>query len=185
MGINTTLSYEITSSGEVLIQVKGQPENNFPRIIPRMGFELILPEEFNQVEWYGCSPGESYSDTKEAGRFGIYESSIEGLSFDYIFPQENGNRTDVTWLTLTNEQGSGLFITGEKFFYFSARHYTQQNLDKAQHIYELKKTKEVYLYLDKQQHGIGSASCGPDVLVEHELLVEPFIFGFLLKPIHS
>ncbi|ALV21421.1 beta-galactosidase, LacZ type [Carnobacterium antarcticum] len=183
-GINATLSYEINSVGEVLIQAQGQPENDFPRTIPRMGFELILPEEFNQVEWHGRGPGESYSDTKEASRFGMYESSIEGLSFDYIFPQENGNRTDVTWLTLTNEQGSGLLVTGTRTFDFSARHYTQQNLDKAQHIYELRKTKEVYLYLDKQQHGIGSASCGPDVLAEYELLVEPFAFSFLLKPVY-
>lgn len=88
LGINATLSYEVTSSGEVLIQVNGQPENDFPRTIPRIGLELTLPKKFNQVEWYGRGPGEAYRDTKEAGHFRTYEGGIERLSFDYIFPQE-------------------------------------------------------------------------------------------------
>lgn len=68
---------------------------------------------------------------------------------------------------MTDERGCGLLVTGTRTFDFSVRHYTQQNLDKAQHIYELKKTKEVYLYLDKHQYGIGSASCGPDALADY------------------
>ena len=104
---------------------------------------------------------------------------------DYIYPQENGNRTDTNWLAIKNKQGSGLMVSGSQPFNFSARHYTQTNLDEAEHTYDLKKTEEIYLYIDKEQQGIGSASCGPDVLPEYELIAEPFVFDVILTPFND
>ncbi|WP_313468501.1 glycoside hydrolase family 2 TIM barrel-domain containing protein [Carnobacterium sp.] len=184
-GIEVKVVYTVMHSGEVSIQVKGEPTGDHPATFPRIGFELVLPERFDQVAWNGRGPRENYPDTKEAGRFGIYENSIDELSFSYIYPQENGNRSDVEWLRVTDERESGLWINGNKPFNFSARHYTQKNLDEAQHTYDLKKTKEVYLYLDKQQHGIGSASCGPDVLEKYQSVAEKFEFDLVLRPFND
>lgn len=184
-GIEVVTIYQVNESGKVNIQVKGIPIKNYPRTFPRIGLELVLSKDFESVKWSGRGPGESYTDSKEAARFGVFTSSIEDLSFNYIYPQENGNRTDTNWLVIKNEQGNGLKISGSRPFDFSARHYSQNNLDEAKHTFDLKKTKEVYLYLDKQQHGIGSASCGPDVLPDYELIAKPFIFDVVLTPFSS
>ncbi len=184
-GIEVVTIYQVNQSGKISIQVKGIPHKNYPRTLPRIGFELILPKEFESVKWNGRGPGESYADTKEAARFGVFTSPIEDLSFNYIYPQENGNRTDTNWLAIKNKQGSGLMVSGSQPFNFSARHYTQTNLDEAEHTYDLKETEEVYLYIDKEQQGIGSASCGPDVLPEYELIAEPFVFDVILTPFND
>lgn len=184
-GIQVTTVYQVNNTGEVKLTVTGIPLNNHPRTFPRIGLELVLPNSFRLVKWNGRGPGESYADSKEAARFGVYTKPIEDLSFNYIYPQENGNRTDTKWIGLVNEKGNGLRVTGNQPFDFSARYYTQTNLDEAKHTYDLKKTQEVYLYLDKQQHGIGSASCGPDVLPEYELIAEPFTFNFVLTPFNK
>lgn len=184
-GINTKIVYTLWQSGELAIEVKGEPLMNHPPTFPRIGVELVLPEVFDRVKWNGRGPRENYPDTKEAGRFGVYKSKIEELSFGYIYPQENGNRSDIEWLAVMNQNGKGLWISGTTPFNFSARHYTQKNLDEAQHTYDLKKTKEVYFYLDKQQNGIGSASCGPDVLAKYQLAAEAFEFDVVFKPFHE
>ena len=184
-GINATIVYTVWQSGELTIEVKGEPVRNHPLTFPRIGFELVLSETFDRIKWNGRGPRENYSDTKEAGRFGVYKNKIEELSFDYIYPQENGNRSDVEWAAVMNQKGKGLWISGTSPFNFSARHYTQKNLDEAQHTYDLKKTKEVYLYLDKQQNGIGSASCGPDVLAKYQLAAEAFEFDLVFKPFNE
>ncbi|CAM3999851.1 hypothetical protein PAAL109150_04390 [Paenibacillus alkaliterrae] len=79
------------------------------------------------VKWYGRGPGESYSDSKEAGRFGVYKKSVDGLFTPYIYPQENGNRTDVRWVSITDGAGIGLLAAGAPTLEFSARRYTDSD----------------------------------------------------------
>jgi beta-galactosidase/evolved beta-galactosidase subunit alpha len=181
-GIDATLTYTITGNGDVTVDVDGKPTGNAPRTLPRIGLEMSVPSQLDQVEWYGRGPGESYADSKQANRFGIYKKSVDQLFTNYIFPQENGNRTDVKWTTWKNQQGMGMFATSNKLFNFSAHHYSVTDLDQAQHTYELKKRDEIYVHLDYQQHGLGTASCGPDVQTAYELATDPFAFQFKLTP---
>ncbi|MBM7584520.1 hypothetical protein JOC86_001057 [Bacillus pakistanensis] len=112
---------------------------------------------------------EAYVDSKLANRFGVYSSRVEELYTPYAYPQENGNRHDVRWVSLTNARGVGFIIVGVPRIDFSAHYYTTENIDKAQHPYELVKQDFITLNLDHKQHGLGSASCGPDVLSPYQL----------------
>lgn len=181
-GIDCVYTYTIFGSGDVEIDVQGLPHGKGPQTFPRIGLQLALPDSFNNVDWYGRGPGESYIDTKLANRFGIYKADIDDLYTPYIYPQENGNRSDVRWAALTNMHGVGLFAAGESHFNFSAHRYTAKDFEKAQHDYELAKRENIVVHLDDRHHGIGTASCGPGPLAKYELNAEEFRFRARLKP---
>lgn len=181
-GIACTFSYIVYGSGDVLIEVRGLPQWSFPRTLPRIGLVMTLPAILDQVTWYGRGPGESYSDMKQANRWGVYNKHVADLSTPYERPQENGNRTDVRWVALTDAHGRGLFATMSPQLNFSAHRYTAQDIAKIRHLYELKERSEITLHLDYAQHGIGSESCGPGPLPQYELLTRPFRFQTRLKP---
>jgi beta-galactosidase/evolved beta-galactosidase subunit alpha len=179
--IDSTITYQIHSSGDILIDVHGTPHGAFPHTLPRIGLALTLPSELDQVTWYGRGPGESYVDSKQANRIGIYSKTVDELATSYERPQENGNRTDVRWLSLTNSRGSGLLASATSQLNFSAQHYTATDLEQAKHPYELVRRPEITLHLDYAQHGLGSGSCGPGPLPQYELLTQEFAFQVQLK----
>ena len=181
-GIGVELTYTIFGDGDVYVDVKGDPRGDFPKTLPRIGLEMTIPNTMDRVKWYGRGPGESYVDTKDANRFGVYDKTVDELMTNYVYPQENGNRTDVKWASFTDIHGMGLFTSVEPAFNVSAHHYSVADFDEAQHTHELKKKDDIFVHLDYQQHGIGSASCGPDVLPEYELNTEPFNFSVRLNP---
>jgi len=189
--------YTVYGSGDVCLTVAGTPHGQFP-CLPRIGLELALPKQYDQVTWYGRGPGESYCDTKQAGRFGIHRRDVEGLATPYARPQENGNRTDVFWVALGDLRGAGLFAQGSSMgvppmsptgetpvlqaFNFCARWQTGADLEKARHTSDLARREFISVNLDWKHHGIGSASCGPGPLPQYELRPDPFRFAFRLAP---
>jgi len=181
-GIGCTYVYTIYGSGDVVIEVSGEPQGEGPKTFPRVGLQVTLPKAFERVTWYGRGPGESYSDSKQANRIGLYRKSVDELFTPYVYPQENGNRTDVNWVAITNTRGAGLLAVGAPQLDFSAHRYTTEALDRAQHTYELEPQNTVTLHLDYAQNGIGSASCGPGVLPQYELQAQTFHFSMRLKP---
>ena len=80
--------------------------------LPRFGMNMILPNEFDQVKWYGRGPQENYRDRKQSAFVGLYEASVSDLYFPYSRPQENGYRTENRWVELTNDSGNGLKFIG-------------------------------------------------------------------------
>ncbi|MUV37256.1 Beta-galactosidase [Lentibacillus sp. JNUCC-1] len=182
-GIRVELVYTIDGDGRMVAEVSGTPEGDAPRTLPRVGLEMEIPSHMDHVKWRGRGPGEAYADTKEAARFGTFSKTVDELMTNYVYPQENGNRTDVKWAGFTNESGMGIKVKGDPDFNFSAHRYTVEDFDQARHTYDLQPRDEVTVHLDHKQFGIGSASCGPDVLPEYELLAEPFRFKFYLEPV--
>lgn len=180
-GFDSILTYQIDGSGDVLIDVHGTPHGTFPRTLPRIGLTLTLPSELDQAVWYGRGPGESYVDSKQANRIGVYSKTIDELATSYERPQENGNRTDVRWLSLNTSRGPGLFASATPQLNFSAQHYTAKDLEQAKHPYQLVTHPEITLHLDYAQHGLGSNSCGPGPLPQYELLTQEFQFQVRLK----
>lgn len=198
-GILVDSIFTVTADGRLKLSVSGKPyagmveamkkvslnktggfflEDTIPATVPRIGLEIGLVEEIDTVAWLGLGPGESYVDTKAAQKLGYYTSGIDELFFPYIVPQENGNRTETRQLDLVASEEELMTIKGADAFDFSIRHYTQKNLDESQHTYDLRRTAESYLYLDYAQHGIGTASCGPDVMEKYDLKLEDFAFSF-------
>lgn len=181
-GFETTYAYTVYSSGDLVLEVKGKPVGDkIPETLPRIGLQMKLPKTLESVTWYGRGPGEAYSDSKLANRFGVWSKTVDELYTPYVVPQENGNRIDVRWVSLTDLSGVGLVAIGKPDINFSAHYYTTENFEKARHTYDLVKKENITLNLDYRQHGLGSASCGPDVLEQYKLKNTDFAFTVRLK----
>ncbi len=181
-GFDVTLVYTFVASGDLLIDAQVNPFGDFPPELPRIGLMMSLPRAFDQVQWLGRGPGENYADTKQSQLVGRYRASVDQLFTNYIFPQENGLRSDCDYVALTNQRGFGLVATGCPKFAFSASRYTPQDLEAARHPHELKKRDEITLILDAAHNGIGTASCGPGVFEPYRLTAKPISFSLRLRP---
>lgn len=181
-GMHCRYEYTVYGNGDVFVAVEGKPTEGGPKTLPRVGLTLRLPQVLDHVSWYGRGPGESYADTKQAARMGLYGAVVDDLYTPYTFPQENGNRTDVRWMSAADRRGVGLLAVGAPTLNFSIHRFTAEQLEAASHTYELADTGQLILHLDHAQTGIGSASCGPGVLPQHELRTEPFAFSVRLQP---
>jgi len=177
--------YTILPAGDVLLSVSGTPRGEWPSTLPRIGLEMALPPTVERAEWLGLGPGENYPDSKQAALFGLWRLPLDDLFTPYVRPQENGNRSDCRWAALTDTDGAGLVAAGNGGTVdFSASRYTTADLDRAQHTSELEpRTDRVVLHLDWRQNGVGSGSCGPGVLPQHQLAAVPFTFGVRLSPL--
>lgn len=177
--------YTIFPNGDILFNVSGVPGGmveNAPAMIPRIGVEMRVNKEYEHVRWYGRGPGESYSDSKLANLMGVYMNTVDGLFTNYIYPQENGNRTDTYWTRLANRYGGGLMAvaTGATFD-FSASRYEVTDLEQAKHTIDLQQRDYIVLHLDAKQNGLGSNSCGQNQLQTYRCTFEPFILSLKLS----
>jgi len=177
--------YTLLENGAVRLEVHGKPEGEFPPTIPRIGLQMSLPADLDRVSWFGMGPGESYPDSRQAARVGLFSDTVDGMLTPYVFPQENGHRSDTRWVRLADEAGFGLLAAGEPTIGFSALRYAPEDLDAAAHDWELKPRDEVVLILDHVQNGLGTASCGPGVLPQYRLKPEEFRFTVYLAPFRS
>jgi beta-galactosidase len=175
------LTYTIYGSGEVLIDSHVTPEPGMP-FLPRLGLQMKLPGGFEQFTWYGRGPQETYSDRQEGAKVGVYSGTVDEQYVPYIFPEENGNKTDVRWVSLTGTPG-GLLATGDPWLNVSAHHFTERDLEQARHTSELKRRDEITLNLDYAQSGLGSAACGPGRLEKYQLKAEEVRFSVRLRPL--
>lgn len=178
-GVRLERTYRIFGKGAVEISVKGIPFGNKPKTLPKIGLQLYLAKEFQTVNWYGFGPNETYADSCQSGYLDNWEKSVNEMFTPYVRPQENGNRMETRSVTIRNEAGVGVTISGVPF-QFSVRNYSTEQLDKAEHTYELTELDAVELNLDYQQYGLGSASCGPEVAEVYKLYNEPFNFSFVI-----
>lgn len=181
--IHAEYIYQVYGSGDVVLQVSGKPKGkSLPETLPRIGLQMAIPNDLERFTWYGRGPGEAYIDSKQANRFDIYTLGIEELYTPYVYPQENGNRTDVGWLAATNLTGMGLMVVGAPQLDFSAHQYTMEDLEKAKHTCDLVKRDYITLNLDYRHNGLGTNSCGPGPLKKYQLHTEEFNFSLRLKP---
>lgn len=129
--------------------------------LPRFGMRMELPGSYGNLEYYGRGPWENYSDRKWAAFVGVYEDDVQNQFFPYIRPQETGYKTDVRWLTLKDDNGSGIRIEAEDGpICFSALDITTEDLDpgvtkKHRHPVDIKRHDRVFLNIDLNQRGLG------------------------------
>ncbi len=176
--------WTVLPSGEIQLAFSGKPFGDWKiDTLPRIGIQLELPGTQDNVQWYGLGPGESYSDTKGGVRLGRWMAPVDALFFNYVKPQENGNRTETRWAAFADSRGCGVLVTADRLFDFSASRYTQENLSEAKHTVDLEPQEFITLNLDIAQNGIGTASCGPGVLDAYKLAPGPFEIKFRFRPI--
>ncbi|MCX4267535.1 MAG: DUF4981 domain-containing protein [Lachnospiraceae bacterium] len=173
-------SWVIGSDGSLSFNSFVKRNMEFP-MLPRFGIRLFLNQKLATASYYGMGPFESYQDKHRASSHGTYHAPISCLHEDYLYPQENGSHMDCDYVTLESEQ-FGLTAVSEQPFSFQASPYTQEELEQKKHHYELQPSGSTILCLDYKQSGIGSNSCGPELLEKYRLEEKEFIFAIKIIP---
>ena len=138
------------------------------------------------MEWYGRGPFHNYIDRASGSFLGNYSASVEEQFVNYPYPQENGNKMEVRWVTMDNGNGLGLKIHAQQPLEVSAHNYTTKNMEVATHTYELLPTENIYWNIDYKQCGLGNGSCGPNTRKEHSILpTEKYQFNYWMQPIKT
>ncbi len=145
--------YTIFGRGDIHIDIKFTPRVN----MLRFGMQMSIPEEFKNIEWYGKGPHETMFDRKSGAAIGIYSYPVNEMTHNYVKPQENGNRSEIRWFTLTNDEKEGLLIQSydPTFLNFSTWPYSMIDLECAQHINALPKRENITVNIDHKQRGVG------------------------------
>ena len=123
-----TLHYSVFRNGEIKIFQQLIPGADLPEI-PEIGLLFIMDASFQSLEWYGRGPHESYWDRKQGAKLGLYRGKVEEQYAPYLKPQECGNKTDVRWVKISNDQEIGLSILGVPSFECNALPYLPQELE--------------------------------------------------------
>mgnify|MGYP000855220235 FL=1 len=177
------MRYEVWPAGTLTVEVSGEPDG-YHDLVQVIGVELGIANRFGHTSYYGRGPGENYPDSWQAALLGRYGADVADLNFDYVVPQDTGNRGDVRWFALCDRQGAGLFVAGEEPFNVSAWPWSAATIDAARHRYELvEDPRSITLNLDHRVLGLGSNSWGQEILDGHRVRLEPFRFGFTLAPL--
>ncbi|MBJ8676991.1 beta-galactosidase subunit alpha [Citrobacter freundii] len=182
-GMRCTYRWRIAADGQLNVELSGQPYGEYRDIIPCIGFTMGINGDLGQVAYYGRGPGENYADSQQANIIDIWRSSVDDMFENYPFPQNNGNRQDVRWATLTNRHGNGLLVVPQRPVNLSAWRYTPENIFAAQHCNALQRSDDITLNLDHQLLGLGSNSWGSEVLDSWRVWFTSFSYGFTLLPV--
>jgi len=184
-GMRCTYVYEVNKEGQINIQLAGERYGKYPHVIPVLGLDLGINNDFDQVQYYGRGPEENYQDSQQANMIDVYKTTVADMFENYPFPQNNGNRQHVRWASLANRQGTGLFVKPEQEINFSAWFYTNQNIHEAQHTIELEKSGYITVNLDHKLMGLGSNSWGSEVLDSYRVYMDKFNYALTLVPFHQ
>lgn len=174
--------WTVDGTGEISLDVKVKVREELV-FLPRFGLQLSMPEGNEEVEYFGNGPHENYIDKKQSIRKGRYLTTVDNMFENYLMPQENGSRCGTEWVIVSNELGMGLKFTGASEFSFNASHYTPEDLTAAGHPYELKRRKETIVNIDYKMSGVGSNSCGPELLKKYRLDEKEFEFVINIIPV--
>ncbi|OVE78622.1 hypothetical protein BVY01_04905, partial [bacterium I07] len=175
--------YTIYGSGDIVVDTRFTPGMKLPDL-PRFGMQMQIPGRFNKMTWFGRGPHESYWDRKTGAAIGIWEGSVEDQIHPYIFPQETGNKTDVRWVTWTDSQKAGLLVVGMPGLSISAWPFTMQDLERAEHTFDLNHRRQITVNIDHKQMGLGGDnSWGARTHPEYRLPAKPYQYRFRLRPL--
>ena len=178
--LDVTITWKIEVAGKIDADIAVTKDDEFPDL-PRFGVRMFLDKKLSAVRYFGMGPQESYCDKHQAASHGLYRADVGDLHEDYIRPQENGSHYDCEYVELNNSR-YGIVASAEKAFSFNASYYTQEELEKKTHNYELTESDSVVFCVDYALNGIGSNSCGPVVLEQYRFDDVLFRFQFTLIP---
>jgi beta-galactosidase len=191
-------TYTILGTGDIIISNKFEKISESIPELPRMGMQMQLPEEFSNLKWYGRGPHENYADRKTSADVGLYESTVADQYVPYIRPSENGYKTDTRWLTLTDDNGTGIMICGTPLICFSALHNIHDDFESPgnlsryrrdaktanTHTDDVKPRELVNLNIDLGQMGVGGDdSWGARIHPQYRLLERHYEYSFRIRPI--
>lgn len=178
--LDVEMTWKINEDGKIEAVIEAVKDKEFPDL-PRFGIRMFLNKKMDEITYFGMGPQESYRDKHQASCHGLFRSKVAQMHEDYIRPQENGSHYDCDYVELTNGQ-CGIAAVSKNPFSFNASVYTQEELERVSHNYELKESDSTVFCMDYAMNGIGSNSCGPDVMDKYRFDEEAFQFQFALIP---
>ena len=178
--LDVEMTWKINEDGKIEAVIEAVKDKEFPEL-PRFGIRMFLNKKMNEVTYFGMGPQESYRDKHQASCHGLFRSKVAQMHEDYIRPQENGSHYDCDYVEITSGQ-YGIAAVSNDSFSFNVSVYTQDELERASHNYELEESDSTVFCMDYAMNGIGSNSCGPDVLDKYRFAEEAFRFQFELIP---
>jgi beta-galactosidase len=178
--LDLEVTWTVNQAGEIKVHISALRNTKMP-FLPRFGLRLFLPKDYDKVQYFGYGPYESYIDKHRASYLGLFEQPVETMLEDYIFPQENSSHCGCRYLKLNTPAARDLIVTSDQEFAFNVSEYTQEELTTKMHNYELEKSPYTVVCIDYKQSGIGSNSCGPDLLPKYRLEEEQIDFTFNIE----
>ena len=177
--------YTVLPDGRIKVQADIQINDPNAPELPRFGMKLALCGDLSTMTWLGRGPQESYWDRKTAAFVGLYSGAVMDQYTPYIVPQENGNKTDVRWVGLVNEQGLGMKVIGGQLLEINAHHYLEDDFDeRVTHTIDVPFKNLTELCIDLHQQGVGGDnSWGNPVHDRYRLLDKKYSYRFTLQPI--
>ncbi|PWD98354.1 glycoside hydrolase family 2 TIM barrel-domain containing protein [Marinilabilia rubra] len=191
------VEYKIHGDGQIEVTHHFKMEDDLPEI-PRMGMTLVMPREFDQMKWYGRGPQESYQDRKSAAFVDVYAGSVSDQYWPYLRPQENGNKTDVRWMSITNKEGDGLLFKGHQLLEVSAHHNILEDFespmdgegrkinhpDEHRHTTDVKPRDLTSVDIDMKQMGLGGDnSWGAWTHEQYRLTQKEYTYSYTIQPV--
>ena len=174
------IDWTVSVNGAVTAKILARRNMVFP-MLPRFGLRIFLPNELENVSYYGLGPMENYADKRNAAWHGLFENTVTGLHEDYIRPQENGAHGDCDYVVLESAD-LRLSAVAREGMSFNASHFTGEELTEKGHNFELEECGSTVLCLDYKQNGIGSNSCGPEVIEKYRFNEENIDFTVRIIP---
>ena len=157
--------YKVDGSGAVTVDATVDATGTSLGRYIRIGTVMELPEGYENVEWYGNGPVEAMWDREDFATVGRYSNTVSGMFYPYLDTQDTGTVTGVKWISVTNPSAkSAMAIAATDTVEASALHFTVDDLDQAQHPYELTKLDSTILTVNYRSQGTGNKSCGADTL---------------------
>ena len=152
--------------------------------LPRFGLKFVMPSGSEEVEYFGYGPNESYQDMRRSSYKSLFKTTVNDMFVNQTFPQENGARYSVDYAIVNDNRKMGIvFECGEKPFSLSCSHYSNEDLDKAMHPFNLTKLEETIVNIDYRNSAIGSNSCGPDLFSAYRFDEREFRFDVSFTPV--
>jgi beta-galactosidase len=191
-------TFTIYGSADVVVKNQFSKLSDKIPEIPRMGMQMQLPGEFTNLKWLGRGPHENYVDRKTSADVGLYESTVADQYTPYIRPQENGYKTDTRWLTLTDDNGNGILVSGEPLICFAALNNIHDDFESPgkisqyrkdaktanTHTIDVKPRDLVNLNVDLGQMGVGGDnSWGAIIHPKYRLLEKKYEYTFRIRPV--
>jgi len=180
--IRGTCVWTVYGSGDIVLHTQATVRDGLP-FLPRFGLQITMPPGNEVVEYFGYGPHESYVDKHWSTRKSRFVTTVAAMHENYLTPQENGSHYATEWAVVSNLQGMGLLYIGQDDFSFNASHFTPRDLTAAGHPHELTPREETIVHCDMMMSGVGSNSCGPELLPQYRLSQKAIDFTLRLKPI--
>ena len=183
IGANYTLNYQVNGEGKLQVEADYIPLSDTIPLIPKFGMRVRIPNDYCTIDWYGRGPYENYPDRKTGSLIGLYHSSLQNFITSYPAPQDNANRGDVRWFSMSTQASKIIKLTGLQPLCFRAWPYTEEDLENTKHDYQLPKRDFINLNIDLNIHGVGGDDTWGAKTMEKYTNAgnKPYHYGFILE----